>query len=167
MNVILIVLGAFLLAGHPAYAEYTTAAIKGTAENSELFGTATFRETPEGLTIEVEVFGAPPGLHGIHIHEHGSCEDGGNAAGGHFNPSGVAHGFLPKDGFEKAHAGDLGNLEVPSDGHGLLTLVIQDLKVREGPYHVSGKAIILHENADDFGQPTGNAGGRIACGTIG
>jgi hypothetical protein len=26
--------------------------------------------------------------------------------------------------------------------------------------------VVLHEKADDFGQPTGNAGGRIGCGTI-
>jgi Cu-Zn family superoxide dismutase len=26
--------------------------------------------------------------------------------------------------------------------------------------------VILHEKEDDFGQPTGNAGGRIGCGVI-
>jgi Cu-Zn family superoxide dismutase len=31
---------------------------------------------------------------------------------------------------------------------------------------VGGRAIILHEKMDDFSQPTGNAGGRIGCGTI-
>jgi Cu-Zn family superoxide dismutase len=24
----------------------------------------------------------------------------------------------------------------------------------------------VHEKADDFGQPTGNAGGRVGCGVI-
>ena len=32
---------------------------------------------------------------------------------------------------------------------------------------MSGRAVIIHEKADDFSQPAGNAGGRIACGLIG
>ena len=36
-----------------------------------------------------------------------------------------------------------------------------------GTEGILGKAIIIHENADDFKtQPTGNAGGRVACGVI-
>ncbi|MBI3291414.1 MAG: superoxide dismutase family protein, partial [Elusimicrobia bacterium] len=33
-------------------------------------------------------------------------------------------------------------------------------------YAVGGRAVIVHEKADDFGQPVGNAGGRIGCGLI-
>ncbi|MBI3323135.1 MAG: superoxide dismutase family protein, partial [Candidatus Omnitrophica bacterium] len=29
-----------------------------------------------------------------------------------------------------------------------------------------GRSLILHEKVDDFGQPLGNAGGRIGCGVI-
>jgi len=35
-----------------------------------------------------------------------------------------------------------------------------------GPYAVAGRAVIVHANPDDFSQPSGNAGGRIACGVI-
>ncbi|XWX15616.1 superoxide dismutase family protein [Nannocystis pusilla] len=35
-----------------------------------------------------------------------------------------------------------------------------------GDYSVLGRAIIVHEKPDDFGQPTGNAGARLACGII-
>jgi Cu-Zn family superoxide dismutase len=31
---------------------------------------------------------------------------------------------------------------------------------------VAGRAFVLHEKADDFGQPVGNAGSRIGCGPI-
>jgi Cu-Zn family superoxide dismutase len=36
----------------------------------------------------------------------------------------------------------------------------------EGQYAIGDRAFILHADPDDFGQPTGNAGGRIGCGTI-
>jgi Cu-Zn family superoxide dismutase len=31
---------------------------------------------------------------------------------------------------------------------------------------VAGRAVVVHEQEDDFSQPVGNAGGRIACGPI-
>jgi len=142
------------------------AALQGTQAGSTLSGTARFTPMDGGLRITVTVAQAPPGRHGIHIHEQGGCGDSGNAAGGHFNPDGVPHGLLPKDGLTRAHAGDLGNIEIGADGSGTLTLTVPALTLRDGPYAVAGRSIILHEKADDFGQPTGNAGGRIACGVI-
>ena len=108
----------------------------------------------------------PAGKHGIHIHENGSCEEGGMAAGGHFNPLGVPHGFLPRDGYSKAHAGDLGNIDIDDEGKGSLEIFLIGLSLSEGNKNVAGLAVILHEKEDDFNQPTGNAGGRIACGKI-
>lgn len=140
--------------------------IEGTEEDSSLAGSARFDDKDKGLQIEVQIFGAPPGLHGIHIHENASCDDKGNAAGGHFNPHGAKHGFLPGDGLEGAHAGDLGNIEINEDGEGALYLVAPGLTVSEGKNAVDGRSIILHEKLDDFGQPLGNAGGRIGCGII-
>ena len=65
------------------------------------------------------------------------------------------------------HAGDLGNIEIAADGTGSLTLSTDLLTVAPGPNSVVGKAVILHEKADDFKtQPTGDAGGRIACGVV-
>lgn len=158
----------------PVWAETAGAFIHSTATDGSLLNghatltdEATGEETDEGaLAVSIQVSGAPPGKHGIHIHQFGDCSDTGKAAGGHYNPDGVSHGYLPDDGLTKAHAGDLGNIEIGQDGTGTLELTIPGLSVGDGPYTVAGRAIILHEKVDDFGQPTGNAGGRIGCGTI-
>jgi len=142
------------------------AQLRPTQEGSLLSGKVSFMETDEGLKINAVVENAPPGKHGFHIHENGSCEDGGKAAGGHFNPESVSHGDILKDGFQHAHAGDLGNIEIGPDGKGTLEKVISKLTLDEGEFGVVGRSVILHEKTDDFGQPTGNAGGRIACGVI-
>lgn len=144
------------------------AVISGTTEGSTLSGKAVLferqKEGHEGVYIKVTVSNVPnPGKHGFHIHENGSCAEEGKAAGGHFNPMKVEHGFLPKDGHEHAHSGDMGNIEIDENGHGTLFLNLPGVKLED----IAGKAIILHEKEDDFGQPTGNAGGRIGCGIIG
>ncbi|HAJ61768.1 MAG TPA: superoxide dismutase family protein, partial [Cyanobacteria bacterium UBA8543] len=92
--------------------------------------------------------------------------DKGNAAKGHFNPDKVKHGFLPKDGFQNAHAGDFGNITISSDGKGTLSETVPGLTLSGPKYAIKGLSVILHEKADDFGQPLGNAGGRIGCGII-
>lgn len=143
-----------------------TADIKPTQEGSTISGKAAFIETNEGFKISVFIAGAPPGKHGFHIHEKGDCSDAGDAAGGHFNPDAVPHGDLLKDGFQHAHAGDLGNIEIGPDGRGALEKIIPGLTLEKGKYGVAGRALIVHEKEDDFDQPTGNAGGRIACAVI-
>ncbi|MBI1992330.1 MAG: superoxide dismutase family protein [Candidatus Omnitrophica bacterium] len=149
-----------------AFAETGTAVIQGTSEGSTVNGSAILIDSPDGLEVTVEVMGVAPGKHAIHIHQYGACDDKGNAAGGHFNPDGSPHGFLPSDGLSKAHPGDMGNLDVGQDGKGFLTIRLPDVALSGGRYSVGGRAIILHEKVDDFGQPTGNAGGRIGCGVI-
>jgi Cu-Zn family superoxide dismutase len=148
--------------GHPA----AFADIKGTAEDSTVTGKIGFHEIEGGLKAVGHVSGVPvAGKHGIHIHENGSCEDMGNAAGSHYNPHGVAHGFLPENGLEAAHAGDMGNIEIDENGNGNLNIELLGISLN-GENAVAGRAVILHEKEDDFGQPTGNAGGRIGCGII-
>lgn len=145
----------------------TTAVIYSTSNPSNAIGEANFTTTDTGLDISVILNQAPPGEHGFHIHEVGSCDDGGNAAKGHFNPEDVKHGYLPQDGFDSAHAGDLGNITVAANGTGSLDLAIAGLTLDEGERAVRGHSVILHENNDDLtSQPTGNAGGRIGCGII-
>ena len=161
------VLAALLLsAGAAAGAETGRAEIRGLGEGSTVSGSAVLTEDAEGLQVSVQGIGAPEGLHALHIHQYGRCDDAGNAAGGHFNPDSVPHGFEPKDGLAKAHPGDLGNIEIGADGRGTLNLTLPGVSLASGRYNVAGRAVVPHEKADDFGQPTGNAGGRIGCGAI-
>ncbi len=118
------------------------------------------------VSISASVEGAPPGTHGLHIHETGDCSaEDFTSAGGHFNPAGAPHGG-PMDAVR--HAGDLGNIEIGEDGSGTLELTSDLITLAaDEATSILGRAVILHEGADDLvTQPTGDAGGRIACGLI-
>jgi len=148
-------------------AETGYAALMSTWEESPTpIGEMRFEDRPEGLAIDATFFLVPPGVHGFHIHEFGSCDDRGKAAGGHYNPTTAAHGDVIAQGALGAHAGDLGNATIRASGTGELHLVVPDLSLSESRYTVAGRAVILHERPDDFSQPTGNAGLRIGCGVI-
>lgn len=142
------------------------AVIKGTQPDSPTIGRVDFTQKSDGVKVAAHLLNSPPGNHGFHVHENGSCEEAGKAAGGHFNPDQAQHGLLSKDGFTAAHAGDLGNVTIDADGSGYYSEMLDGLNLSEGKYNITGKAVILHEKVDDFGQPTGNAGGRIGCGII-
>ncbi len=163
----LAVLGMVLSVGcGVAAADSAEALITGTSSDYDVAGTLTLADSPEGLKISGTISGVPPGDHGFHIHSYGQCGQGGKAAGGHYNPKGTSHGLLSADGPEGAHAGDLGNMTVAENGQAEVSLTIPGLTVSGGDYPVAGRAFIVHADPDDFGQPTGNAGGRIGCGVI-
>jgi Cu-Zn family superoxide dismutase len=128
-------------------------------------GEVTFTPDPKGgVHITGQFTGLAYGEHGFHIHEKGDCSaPDGSSAGGHFNPTSMKHGA--RDAQER-HAGDLGNLK--ADPYGMARLdIVDDHLSFEGANSIIGKAVIIHEKVDDFTtQPTGNAGGRIACGVI-
>lgn len=156
-----------LLMGSPVFAAQAKAVIKGTSPDSQIVGEAILNQEQGGLTINISLKNVPgAGQHGIHFHEYGSCEDGGKEAGGHFNPNNTEHGYFPKAGSKLAHAGDMGNIDVAQDGSAALFVFMPGLMLEDENNALIGKSIILHEKADDFSQPTGNAGGRIACGII-
>lgn len=148
----------------PAGVGHTAKATIESRSGSTLTGTATFTEQADGVHVVIEVAGAPPGDHAVHVHEKGDCSaPDASSAGSHFNPGHVDHGG-PHTAVH--HPGDFGNMTVGADGKGRLELVTKDLTVGESPISVVGLAIIVHEKPDEFTQPVGNAGGRIGCGVI-
>jgi len=138
-------------------------------------GQALFLDVDNGVQVRVDVTGLPPGAHGMHIHEVGSCnplrDTQGNAtpfgaAGGHFDPQGTAHHLGPNG---PGHAGDLPNLMADPAGHARTTFFVDRLSVRPGPTNIVGRAIVIHANEDNYTDtpPLGGSGPRIACGEIG
>ncbi|MEB3213140.1 MAG: superoxide dismutase family protein [Leptolyngbyaceae bacterium] len=142
------------------------AIIQSTDGSGTVLGEATFMEMSDGMKVDVSLSGVPVGYHGFHVHEFNSCDDGGSAAGGHFNPRYVKHGYVVTEGYADAHVGDLGNIVIYSDGTGRMSLTVPGLPLLNDDRAIAGHSVILHADRDDFGQPTGNAGGRIGCGII-
>jgi len=134
-------------------------------------GRVEFIEVAGGVEIRYNLAGLPgAGPFGFHVHETGDCGPDSTgtpagAAGGHFNPMASPHGA--HDAAPTArHAGDLGNVTPGADGRAVGTLT-DSLLAFTGPTTLVGRAVVLHAEADDLEtQPTGDAGGRIACGVI-
>ncbi len=127
-------------------------------------GTATAIETEGAILLSLSVEGLPPGPHGAHVHMTGRCDAPGfESAGGHWNPSEGQHGLENPEG---PHAGDMPNLEVSADGRGSLEYRLQAGSFA-GLLDGDGSAMMIHETSDDQRtDPSGNSGGRIACGVF-
>jgi Cu-Zn family superoxide dismutase len=132
-------------------------------------GKALVTELPGGgVRFHVTLNKLPPGFHGIHVHEKGDCtKPDFKSAAKHFNPDGKQHGAENPKGF---HAGDLGNIEVGSDGTADVELIAPQLTLKATDRSLirpSGTAIIIHAGRDDQkSDPSGNSGNPIACGVI-
>lgn len=127
-------------------------------------GAATLSPTGGGFLLHVEANGLPSGEHGIHLHAVGRC-DGPDfqTAGGHWNPTSRQHG---RDNPQGAHQGDLPNIVIGADGRGTLDATISGATLN-GLLDADGAALVVHANPDDYRtDPSGNSGGRIACGVI-
>lgn len=110
----------------------------------------------------------PDGEHGIHIHQFGNLTDNCDSTGPHFNPDLVYHGGRLDD---IRHVGDLGNVNGKDAASGFS--FTENRISLFGRNSVIGRAIVIHEKADDFGKGknsethvSGNSGARIACGII-
>jgi len=136
-----------------------------TLEGAGISGTITFTEEAGGVRVSGDIQGAPAGMHGFHIHENGICEGDFTSAGGHFNPVDSDHACPPD---QPRHVGDLGNVEVADDGTATIEMTSDAMTLDPALVEsILGKAVILHAGQDDCTtQPTGDAGGRLACGLI-
>jgi Cu-Zn family superoxide dismutase len=129
------------------------------------------------------------GFHGFHVHANDNPANGEGCIADPAQPpathfvSADAHLVLP-DGTHGHHAGDLPPLLVRGNGRASLEVTTDRFKVADA----IGRAFILHQNADNFGnvpvgvaanqytanspdaitltEGTGNAGPRIGCGVI-
>ncbi len=135
----------------------------------DINGTVSFYPAYNGTLVVAEVYNLPRtvpptpqnppiGPFGFHIHDGNSCEIGNptdpfQSAGGHYNPTGMTH---------PEHAGDLPVL-FSNNGYAFM-IVFTDRFV---PQQLLGRAVVIHQNPDDFRtQPAGNSGKRLACGII-
>lgn len=149
--------GAAVAGGASATAQLATA-------TGAAVGRATAREVAGGIRFTIDASGMPPGTHGAHVHMVGRCDAPDFAtAGGHWNPTQMKHGTMNPQG---PHQGDLPNLVIGNDGRGTIGATIPGATMA-ALLDADGAAMVIHANADDLTtDPSGNSGGRIACGVF-
>lgn len=116
-----------------------------------------------GIILTPKLHDLPPGIHGLHIHEKASCDNHGEAAGGHLDPgkTGEHRGPYASSG----HLGDLPVLIVDQQGQATLPALAPRLRVKEA----QGHAIMIHAGGDNYSdepEKLGGGGARLACGVI-
>jgi Cu-Zn family superoxide dismutase len=152
-----------MAASTPAAAASAKATLKA-ATGDKPSGTVTFTQQADGVHVAVDLAGATPGKHGLHIHQNGDCTPPFKTAGDHFNADNHDHACSPTP---SRHTGDIGNVEVKADGTGHWEGVVDQISLTDPAHQVTGKSVVLHAKEDDCKtQPSGASGDRIACGVI-
>ena len=146
--------------------EITRAVVTGA--DGAPYGEVIVGEGDGGLIVQIKAQGLEPGPRGVHIHEVGQCEGPDfSSAGAHWNPTKHEHGF---DNPKGAHMGDFFNLEIGEDGTGSVEARIEGASLKDGAnalMDADGAAFVIHAGPDDLKtDPSGESGGRIACGVF-
>src|SRR5437868_14023875 len=133
---------------------------------NKVSGTVTFTPVADGVQVHAELTGLTAGKHGFHVHEFGDCSAAdASSAGAHFNPTNQPH--AAPDAAAR-HEGDMGNVEADASGNATLDYVDHQISLWNDAKSAIGRAVVVHAKPDDLKtQPSGDAGGRIACGVIG
>lgn len=155
-----------LKTGNPLSQPVLKSTLKTTDKNQREVGQVYLRPVDGGVQVYGKLMNMQPGKTvAIHIHETGSCDVMGKAAGGHFNPDNNPHSN-PND--MNGHAGDLPNITANDNGVATINYVNKQISAAQsGKYSVYKRAFIVHAGADDYtSQPSGDSGDRIACGII-
>jgi superoxide dismutase, Cu-Zn family len=165
-RILLVGVALLVFAAGQANAQTGRAALKD-AQGKNV-GSAELSQLPSGVLIKLSLNGVPAGEHAFHVHALGKCEPPFTSAGGHFNPDNRKHGLLANDGH---HAGDMPNLHIPQDGVLAIEVVNSAVTLENGKpnslYGPNRTALVIHAGEDDYKtDPTGDAGGRIACGVV-
>ncbi|KAL0893574.1 hypothetical protein ABMA27_013761 [Loxostege sticticalis] len=135
-------------------------------------GTLIFTQiVPNGpVTIEGNVTGLAPGLHGVHVHQTGAIKDNCKDIGPHFIAYYGRHGG-PRDHIR--HVGDLGNIKA-EEGAPVTVKIVDHLISLAGPRSIVGRSLAISKDEDDYGRSstedstlTGTSGPAIACGVVG
>ncbi|MFM9976533.1 MAG: superoxide dismutase family protein [Sphingomonadaceae bacterium] len=111
------------------------------------------------MRLTLDATGLTAGERGVHIHAVGRCDAPKfESAGPHWNPGNRQHG---RDNPMGMHQGDLPNLVVGT------TLSADVSGGLDAMLDADGASILIHATADDYRtDPSGNSGGRVACGVF-
>ncbi|MCD6707600.1 MAG: superoxide dismutase family protein [Thiobacillus sp.] len=144
----------------------TSTAILAATSGSAVSGTLKFHEMQNRVVhIAGTVEGLTPGKHGFHVHVNGNCDSpDGMSAGGHYAPTGGTHGA---PGSNARHLGDLGNIVADANGRAEVNVTVSGITIAlMGTASIGDRSIVIHAKEDDFSDPAGNSGPRVACGVI-
>jgi Cu-Zn family superoxide dismutase len=133
--------------------------------DNDVNGVVHFVRDGNAVRVKGRVAGLKPGRHGFHVHRYGDLTDeqAAKSAGSHYAPEDNPHGRMTSG---ERHVGDLGN--IVANAEGVATIDMRDDVIElNGPQAVVGRALIIHADPDEFVQPTGHAGPRVAAGVIG